>query len=87
MQLCSVTQHHSLSFDYALGATRNLSNRISDAHDQIMIKFCSTIVCSITLIIRESIRTLDVRIDGSGQAESIQNVFDDFICSEVERMD
>ena len=52
-----------------------------------MIKFCSTIVCSITLIIRESIRTLDVRIDGSGQAESIQNVFDDFICSEVERMD
>ena len=28
-----------------------------------------------------------VRVDGSGHAESIQNVFDDFICSEVERID
>ena len=30
---------------------------------------------------------LFVRVDGSGHAESIQNVFDDFICSEFERMD
>ena len=28
-----------------------------------------------------------VRIDGSGHAGSKQNVFDDFICLEVERMD
>ena len=28
-----------------------------------------------------------VGVDGSGHAESIQNVLDDFICSEVERMD
>ena len=30
---------------------------------------------------------INVRVDGSGHAESRQNVFDDFICSAVERMD
>ena len=30
---------------------------------------------------------LSVRVYGSGHAGSRQNVFDDFICSEVERMD
>ena len=30
---------------------------------------------------------VSVRVDGGGHVGSIQNVFDDFICSEIERID